>query len=137
MICTSGRTAGSVVSVVDDVVAFPARIVVDVVVVALWAFASNSGSSLNRDPRAMSRELSMGVSTQRQPDPGSAGSMIANSLPTAVEIGTAGSTYVGVAADAAIVEVVDESLLVGEDPPEQPATRAAMPAARMRALRRR
>jgi len=44
---------------------------------------------------------------------------------------------VGVAADAEIVDVVVDSLEFEEDPPEQPARRAAMPAARMRALRRR
>jgi len=63
-----------------------------VVVVAVSALMSNAGSSLKREPSAMSRALSIGAKTQRQPEPGSAGSMMSNSRPMGEEMGTAGST---------------------------------------------
>ena len=79
---------GGVVAVVNRVVGGVAV----VVAVAAVAFASRSASSLKPEPSAMSLELSIGASTHRHPDPGSAGSMIANSRPTAVEMGIAGFT---------------------------------------------
>ncbi|CAB4979284.1 unannotated protein [freshwater metagenome] len=95
MIWTSGSTTGEVVVVVELAAAALNRVVggvVVVVAVAIWAFAINCASSLKPEPSAMRRELSIGASTHRHPEPGSAGSMIANSRPTAVEIVTEGST---------------------------------------------
>lgn len=95
MIWTSGSTAGVTVVLVELVDAVPNRVVVGaaiVVGVAESTFAIRLGSSLNRDPRAIKRVLSMGVSTHRQPAPGSAGSMMENSRPMGDEIGIAGST---------------------------------------------
>lgn len=83
--------------VVELVAAVPGRVVVAratvvVVVVADMARCRRSGSSLKREPSAMSRVLSIGESTHRHPDPGSAGNMMENSLPTGEVIGAAGST---------------------------------------------
>jgi len=85
---------GVVVVVADGLVVAVVNRVVGgaVVAVAAAAFTIRSASSLKPEPSAMSRELSMGARTHRHPDPGSAGSMIANSRPTAVEIGIEGFT---------------------------------------------
>lgn len=111
--------------------------VVVVVAVAAETFTSNSASSLKPEPSAMSRELSMGASTQRHPDPGSAGSMIANSRPTAVEMGIAGFTYVGGSTRPGMLDSAGIWSELDDVPLEQPTRSAKSPMATTTVRRRR